>query len=61
MINIYESENPSIEEKFGIIIFTILIFITLNIIIAMYLSLFLMAIFIIIKGKIIKWNLKLKQ
>ena len=55
MIQIYEPENPSIEEKFGIIIFTILIFITLNITIAMYLSLFLTAIFMVIKGKI-KWK-----
>jgi hypothetical protein len=53
----FDKPNPiSIEEKFAIIVFTILMFTTLNALISMYSSIVLMIIFCLIKEKIIKWK-----
>jgi hypothetical protein len=57
MINIFDKpQSVTIEEKFFIAVFTILIITTLNASLSIYSSVFLMGIFALIKNKIIKWK-----
>jgi hypothetical protein len=57
MINLFDkSDKISIEEKFAIIVFSILMITTLNAPLSIYSSLILIGIFSLIKNKIIKWK-----
>ena len=57
MIDILDKPDTlNLEEKIFIAVFTILIFTTLNAPLSIYLPLFLMGFFSLIKNKIIKWK-----